>query len=91
LTPWTPCSILWEPSAAGAVDALNKRDSRLAERLHTALGDYTLPGRGDMRPLHGQPSLRLRIGEWRVIFELDTAQRKVIVLALGARRDVYRT
>jgi len=90
LTRWAPCTIVWEPSAAAGLDTLTKRDPRLAERLHTALGGYALTGRGDVRPLHGQPGMRLRVGEWRVIFELDTARREVVVLALAPRRDVYR-
>jgi mRNA interferase RelE/StbE len=91
LTPWAPCTIVWEPSAAAALDALAKRDPRFAERLHTALGEYALTGHGDVRPLHGQPGLRLRIGDWRVIFELNTARREVAILALAPRRDVYRS
>jgi mRNA-degrading endonuclease RelE of RelBE toxin-antitoxin system len=35
--------------------------------------------------------LRLRIGDWRVIFELDTVRREVTILALAHRRDVYRS
>ena len=90
MTRWAPCTLVWEPTAAAALDALAKRDPRLAERLHTALGDYALTGRGDVRPLHGQPGLRLRIGDWRVIFELDPGRREVVVLTLAHRRDVYR-
>jgi mRNA-degrading endonuclease RelE of RelBE toxin-antitoxin system len=34
--------------------------------------------------------LRLRIGSWRVVFELDTAKREIMVHALADRKDVYR-
>jgi mRNA interferase RelE/StbE len=90
LTPWVSSTLVWQPSAAAALDALAKHDPRLAERLHTALGDYALTGHGDVRPLHGQPGLRLRLGDWRVIFELDTVRREVTILALAHRRDSYR-
>jgi mRNA interferase RelE/StbE len=33
---------------------------------------------------------RVRIGEYRVIYEVDDKQRTVTVLHVGHRRDVYR-
>ncbi len=33
---------------------------------------------------------RIRIGDYRVIYEIDDKQRIVTVLAMGHRRDVYR-
>lgn len=33
--------------------------------------------------------LRYRVGDWRVIYRLDPHQRKVNVLVIAHRRDVY--
>jgi hypothetical protein len=82
VTSWAPCTLVWEHSAAAALDALTKRNPRLAERLHLALGEYALTGHGDVRPLQGRPGLRLRIGDWRIIFALDTARRGSILTQL---------
>jgi mRNA interferase RelE/StbE len=40
--------------------------------------------------LSGSQSWRLRIGDFRVIYDIDDASRKVDVLHIGHRRDVYR-
>ncbi len=47
--------------------------------------------RGDVKKLQGYRSLyRLRVGDLRVIFERDLEAGKLIVVAVGHRRDVYR-
>lgn len=40
--------------------------------------------------LTGRPAWRIRIGDYRVIYEIDDAVLEVCVVALGHRRDVYR-
>ena len=40
--------------------------------------------------LTGRDGWRLRIGNYRVIYEIDDGQRSVTVLEIGNRRDVYR-
>jgi mRNA interferase RelE/StbE len=91
VTPWAPCTLVWAHSAAATLDALITRDPRLAERLHTALGVYALTGRGDIRALVGQSGYRLRVGDWRVVFEVDTIRREVHIEHIAHRRDVYRS
>jgi len=49
---------------------------------------------GNPRPagckkLVGREGWRLRSGDYRVIYEVDDAQKKVTVLHIGHRRDVY--
>ena len=51
---------------------------------------------GDPRPagcraLRGRPGeLRVRTGDYRVVYEVDDDRREVVVMAVGDRRDVYR-
>lgn len=42
------------------------------------------------RSLTGRQGWRIRIGNYRVIYEIDDEQRVVIVLHIGHRKDVYR-
>lgn len=45
--------------------------------------------RGDVKKLKGFPNeYRLRVGDYRVIFELEG--RTVMVYAVGNRKDIYR-
>jgi mRNA interferase RelE/StbE len=41
------------------------------------------------KKLIGRDGWRIRIGNYRVIFEIDDAKREVIVLHIGHRRDIY--
>jgi mRNA interferase RelE/StbE len=43
------------------------------------------------KPLRGQTSAwRLRVGDYRAIYEIDDVDRTVIVTQIGNRKDVYR-
>ncbi len=45
----------------------------------------------DIRPVRGEPgTLRLRVGDWRVIFDVDLTARVVHVRLIGARGDIYK-
>ena len=40
--------------------------------------------------LAGREGWRIRVGNYRVIYEIDDALRAVTILHVGDRRDVYR-
>jgi mRNA interferase RelE/StbE len=42
------------------------------------------------RKLAAREGWRIRVGDFRVIYEIDDGQRSVTVLHVGNRRDVYR-
>ena len=42
------------------------------------------------RKLTGREGWRVRVGDYRIIYEIDDTQRTVTVLHVGHRRDVYR-
>jgi mRNA-degrading endonuclease RelE of RelBE toxin-antitoxin system len=54
--------------------------------------DRLVSGTGaDVVRLHSIPnSFRLRVGEWRVIFEYRQSSRQILVKKIGHRREVYR-
>jgi mRNA interferase RelE/StbE len=40
--------------------------------------------------MRGRDAWRIRVGNYRVIYEIDDRQRTVTVFHVGHRRDVYR-
>ena len=42
------------------------------------------------RKLSGRSAWRIRIGQYRVIYEVHDKQLLILVVALGHRREVYR-
>jgi len=59
-----------------------------AKQAIRGLGEDPRP-RG-CRKLIGRPGYRVRVGDYRLIYEIDDAQTTVTVLHVGHRRDVYR-
>ena len=42
------------------------------------------------RKLSDREGWRLRVGDYRIIYEIDDEERVVTILQVGHRRDVYR-
>jgi mRNA interferase RelE/StbE len=78
-------TIVFSPGAAKAFDKLAPAARRqLGEALHA----YAMHGIGDTKAMVGTPTVRLRSGDFRVIF--DEEPTRIVVLALGDRREIYR-
>ncbi len=43
-----------------------------------------------LRKLENSKSWRLRVGDYRVIMDIDFSNKKISVLTLGHRKDVYK-
>ncbi len=76
--------IAFTPAAARQWAKLSG-DIRL--RLDARLTEFAMSGKGDVRRLKGRAGSRLRVGDWRVIF--DETRDSIIVVAVGHRREVY--
>jgi mRNA interferase RelE/StbE len=60
---------------------------RILEAVRSLAKD---PRPSGCRKLTGRDGWRIRIGDYRVIYEIDDSQRSVTVLHIGNRRDIYR-
>jgi mRNA interferase RelE/StbE len=78
-------TIVLQPSAARSLD-------KIAEPFRSKIADelaaYALGKPCDTKAMKGLPTVRLRIGDYRVIFDED--QTTISVLAVGHRREIYR-
>ena len=43
-----------------------------------------------VQKLHGQEVYRLRVGDYRILYVIDDAAKRVDIASVGHRRDVYR-
>ena len=78
--------VLLHPKAA---DFLKKTDAKLRERIKGMLRDLEeSPERRGVRLSHS-PFYRLRIGDYRAIYTINSEERKVIVLFIGHREEIY--
>ena len=61
---------------------------RIVARIRSSVGAPRPPG---SQKLAGEAErYRLRQGDWRILFEVDDAERRVTVVKIGHRREVYR-
>jgi len=61
------------------------------ERIIEALQDLGgQPRPAGAKKLRGREAWRIRLADYRVIYEIDDAQRRILVISVGHRRDVYR-
>jgi len=73
-----------------AVRSLRKLDPQVRRRVQGAIAmlaqDPRPPG---ARALQGRPGLRVRVGDYRILYTVDDDVLLVVVVRLGHRRDVY--
>ncbi|WP_295888995.1 type II toxin-antitoxin system RelE/ParE family toxin [uncultured Thiohalocapsa sp.] len=63
------------------------------KRILTALEQLARSPRSidlDTKRLEGRNGFRLRVGGWRVLYDLDDDRLIVLVLQIGSRGDAYR-
>ena len=82
--------------AASAAKQLRKLDPQIATRLLTFLRDRIAPlddPRSLGEALRGKELgdfWKYRVGDWRIIADLDDGVMLITVIRLGNRREVYR-
>ena len=75
-----------------ALKALSKIDPPDRRRIQGAIALLAQDPRPPAtRALPGRPGLRVRVGDYRVIYTVKNDVLLVVVVTLGHRREVYRT
>lgn len=64
-----------------------KLGAQIQQRIDARLTKFATTGKGDVKRLKGREGLRLRVGDWRVIFY--EAGGSIVVIAVGHRREIY--
>lgn len=74
-----------------AQKALARMPKREYERVREAIGALAdNPRPHGCKKLTGRNGWRIRVGQYRVIYEVEEVARVVTVLDVGHRRDVYQ-
>lgn len=50
----------------------------------------SIPHPVNSKKLSGRPGYRLRYGNYRIIYEIDSNAKIITILAIAHRRDIYR-
>lgn len=85
-----PYLVVFSPEA---VDNLGKVGPQVAQRILTKVGWLAANCESlDHKPLSGEFKglFRLRVGSYRVIYSIDSSSRRINILLIGHRRDIYK-
>lgn len=70
---------------------LNKLDDNIRKRIVRALEKLTKkPENLDIKKLKGMEVFRLRVGDYRINFEINKEMKTIVVLQVRHRRESYR-
>ena len=64
-------------------DVMKRILARLAEL-------ETNPRPPDVKKLKGRAAWRIRVGDYRVIYEIHDRELQILVVTIGHRREIYR-
>lgn len=82
-------SIIWRNAAAKELRHLDRQDLTRIVEAAGALADDPRPA--GCRKLQGSEHVyRIRIGSYRIVYEVDDESNEVIVARVRHRRDAYR-
>ena len=79
---------IWSPTFTKAFDSLpeSARDAiqRKIDEMSARLKEFP------HKRLTGRPEFKLRVGNYRVLYEFDSAQGRIYLHYVGDRRDIYK-
>ncbi len=76
-----------------AAKSLNKLPRNVAKTIHEkleAIATNPYAEHPNAKKLQGRDAYRLRVGDWRVIYEIQNDQLVILVLRVAPRGEVYR-
>lgn len=83
-------TLLIKKQAKKALQSLARTDrNRIAEKI-TLLGENPDNPTLDIKPLQGEPYYRLRVGQWRVIFDRDDEVKIIAIEKIKPRGGAYK-
>lgn len=72
---------------------LRKLPRNLSDSIRSKLGQVAADPyahHSNVTKLQNRPGFRLRVGDWRVIYEIQDDQLVILVLKIAPRGDVYQ-
>ncbi len=82
----THFEIVWSGSA---LTQLKKLDRVVARRIFDRMGELREDPLRQVRRLVNSPYYRLRVGDYRVILDVQGHLMRILVLKVGHRRSIY--
>ncbi len=72
-----------------------KELENLPAKIHEKIVDLLLslkenPFPHNLKKLHGRKGYRIRIGDYRILYIIDESDKKIEIISIAHRKEVYR-
>jgi len=79
--------LIYSPTALKQLEGL---EGNIKERIITALERLRIrPESCDIKKLIGMQGYRFRVGDYRIIFDMEKGKLIILVLQIGHRKNIY--
>ena len=76
-----------------AIKTLKRLPRNVANRLLDKMDEIAkapFEHHRNVKPLKGSPYYRLRVGDWRIVYEIQEKRINILVLKIAPRGEVYK-
>jgi len=81
--------IEYENKAFKALMKIHEKDRAFIRNAIDRLADDPMR-KSNVKKLLNRPGYRLRVGNFRVLFEIDSEIKNILIISVGHRKKVYR-
>ncbi|OIO40699.1 hypothetical protein AUJ10_02545 [Candidatus Pacearchaeota archaeon CG1_02_31_27] len=73
-----------------ALDGIDELEPLIAKRITKKVSELAKNSSSlNIKRLKGEKAFRLRIGDYRIIFDINTAENSINILKVGHRKNIY--
>jgi len=69
---------------------MDRLPNRVVKRINRRFNSISADPYAGARKLSGDPAFRARVGDYRIIYDVDDRARTVTILGVRHRREAYR-
>ncbi|MEK6827435.1 MAG: type II toxin-antitoxin system RelE/ParE family toxin [Nanoarchaeota archaeon] len=79
--------VIWSKKV---LDFLDKLEPFVSKRIVKYIREFSEnPRAREFKRLKGESAFRLRVGDYRIIFDFDTKNQKIQIIGIGHRKNIY--
>ena len=83
-----PYKIIWGNKA---IESLHKLESLISTRIIKSVKEFSAnPRAREFKRLKGEKAFRLRVGDYRVIFDFNHELQAIQIIGIGHRKNIYK-
>mgnify|MGYP001593763097 CR=1 FL=1 len=78
--------IIWSDSASNSI---KKLDKIIAKQIYNKVGELKENPYRYVKKLTGSPCFRLRVGDYRILMEINQGILQILIVKVGHRSTIY--